>query len=184
MNTTMRDKIAALYGQSHLRKSALNIRGGAGVFETVMAGRHIKHALEIGTYRGVAAAEMSQYAGHVTTIDLLHGKIEQNGTPWDRPAFWRSLDVYNIDYRPVADNEEKARVIAGLDFDFAFIDGDHANNGPALDFELVKRCGLVLFHDYDDSGAPHLNRVYDLVNSLPKEQVQVFDIFALWTAPR
>lgn len=179
----MRHKIEALYGPSFLRKSAMNIRGGAGVFEKVLKGRNYGEVLEIGTYRGVSAAEMSQYCKHVTTIDLAHGKLEQNGTPFDRCAFWGSVDVHNCSFHAVADDAEKAQFIGGREFDFAFIDGGHHGNSCARDFELVKRCGRVLFHDYDDSGQPHLNAVYDFVNSLPRSEVTVMDIFALWIAP-
>lgn len=179
------DRVVALHGPAFLRKSAMNIRGGAGVFERALAGKGYRTAVEIGTYRGVAAAEMSQYVERVVTFDLKFGKLERNGTIFDRRAFWESINVgQNIDLRLVSGDDEKARILNGLDFDFAFIDGDHSGDAPIRDFELVKRCGRVLFHDYDYTpGDPGLNRVYNFVNSLPKEQVQVMDIFALWTAP-
>jgi len=177
----IRELIVELYGQRLLRKSALNIRGGAGVFERVMSGKGYLNALEIGTYRGVAAAEMAQYAAQVTTIDLRHGKLERDGEKFDRGAFWRSLGVGNIQLKLINDDAEKARLINGLDFDFAFIDGAH-DQSVRNDFELVKRCGRVLFHDYDPRGQKELDYVYDFVNTLPKRQVQVLDIFALWSS--
>ncbi len=183
MNTTMIDRIIGTYGESMLRKSAMNIRHGAGVFQTVLEGRGFDNVLEIGTYRGVAAAEMSQYCKTVTTIDLAHGKLEQNGTPFDRDAFWQSLGIDNIEFIAVANDEEKRQVIRTLTFDLAFIDGGHKGNACALDFQLVRHCGRVLFHDYDDSHrGPEHNAVFDFVNSLPKEEVCKLDIFALWIA--
>lgn len=177
----VRERIVALYGEKTLRKSAMNIRGGAGVFERVLAGKGHKVALEIGTYKGCAAAEIAQYVDHVITIDLKRGKIELNHEHWDRREFWRSLGVdHKIHFHAVADDREKAAVVRSLQFDFAFIDGAH-DAGVRTDFALVKRCGKVLFHDYDSRGAKEQDYVVDFVNTLPKEQIEKMDIFALWT---
>jgi predicted O-methyltransferase YrrM len=178
----MRDRILALHGGGVLKRSAMNIRGGAGVFQKVMEGRGIRTALEIGTYRGVSAAEMSRWCDRVVTIDLVGGKLESSGERFDRRAFWKSLGVENVELVLVDDDSDKAQVIAELEFDFAFVDGAH-DHTVARDFQLVKRCGRVLFHDYDRRGVPGQDHVYDFINTLPKEQIQVMDIFALWTAP-
>ena len=42
---------------------------------------------------------------------------------------------------------------------------------------MVKRCGTVLFHDFEGD-----NGVVDLISSLPKNEVEVIDMFALWRA--
>ncbi len=180
--SAIRDRIVELHGPKVLRKSALNIRGGAGVFERLLAGKGYHTALEIGTYKGVAAAEMAQYVERVVTIDLQHGRLEAHREKWDRAAFWRSLGIDSIELRLVRDDAHKALVVAGERFDFAFIDGAH-DETVRNDFALVKRCGHVLFHDYDPRGRPELDHVYSFVNTLPKEQVEVLDIFALWTDP-
>lgn len=185
-HTTMRDRIAALHGPATLRKSALNIRGGAGVFQRVLSGKGYRTVLEIGTYRGCAAAEMAQYCERVVTIDLRYGKIEMNDGAFDRYAFWDSLGVRNIEFHAISDDAEKKALVDMLEFDFAFIDGAH-DRTVADDFALVKRCGRVLLHDADDnrlrshrSGAS--NCVYEFISTLPKERIRVMDIFALWTA--
>lgn len=172
--------MVARYGGKTLKRSALNIRGGAGVFEQVLSGNGYRTVLEIGTYRGVSAAEMSRYVERVVTIDLKHGRQEQLGEHFDRKAFWRGLGIDNIELRLIRDDTEKAALINGLEFDFAFVDGAH-DATVANDFDLVKRCGRVLFHDYDSRGTAERDYVYDFVNTLPKHQVQVLDIFALWT---
>jgi predicted O-methyltransferase YrrM len=177
----LREQAAQRYGANTLKRSAMNIRGGAGVFERVLSGKGYKTVIEIGTYRGVSAAEMARYVDRVATFDLKRGRIEQLGEKFDRHAFWSSLGVSNIDLHLVDDDAEKAAIIAALEFDFAFIDGAHDAESVAFDFELVKRCGRVLFHDYDLSGAKNKDCVYDFVNTLPNHQVQVHDIFALWT---
>jgi predicted O-methyltransferase YrrM len=177
----IRERIKALHGAQVLKRSALSIRGGAHVFERVLSGKGYRTVLEIGTYRGVSAAEMAQYCDRVATIDLKHGKLEQMGESFDRRALWDSLGVHNIDLYLVEDNARKAKLIKGLEFDFAFLDGAH-DKTVANDFEMVKRCGRVLFHDYDPRGRDDLDHAYNFVNTLPREQIQVMDIFALWTA--
>lgn len=177
----MRDKIISLYGPSMLRKSALNIRGGAGVFERVLSGKGYGTVLEIGTYRGVAAAEMSRYCERVITIDLRYGKLEQNGDAFDRHGFWESLGIDNIEFHAVDDDTEKKALVDALCFDFAFIDGAH-DATIKNDFALVRRCGRVLFHDYDRRNVPGQDHVCNFVDSLPANEIQAMDIFALWTA--
>ena len=178
--STMHRRIVEAYGPHVLKRSILSIREGAGVMEHFMAGRGIRTALEIGTYRGVGAAEMSQFADRVITIDLVHGRMEQLGEKWDRQAFWRSLGIDNIELRLVRDDAEKAELIRSLEFDFAFVDGAH-DQRVRDDFELVKRCGRVLFHDVDSRGKPELDHVYNFVMSLPRHELEQRDIFALWT---
>ena len=60
--SAMHDRIVALHGRHVLKRSILSIREGAGVMEHFMAGRGVRTALEIGTYRGVGAAEISQFS--------------------------------------------------------------------------------------------------------------------------
>src|SRR5688572_941642 len=134
-SSPMRDKIVALYGTDILHKSVISIRGGAGVLTEVLQGGKYRTVLEIGTYRGVGAAEISQYVERVITIDLKHGKLERLGETHDRHAFWRSLGIDNIEFIGVDDDAEKARVVNALDFDFALIDGAH-DATVKNDFEL------------------------------------------------
>jgi predicted O-methyltransferase YrrM len=179
----MREKIIALYGPHVLKKSVISIRGGAGVIPEVLNNGCFKTALEIGTYRGVGAAEMSQCCEKIITIDLKRGKLELANEHWDRRIFWDSLGITNIEFHAIADDYEKAELVAGLEFDFALIDGAH-DATVARDFELVKRCGTVLFHDADRRGSPQKDYVIDFIESLPQDQVTYHDIFALWQAPR
>ena len=59
-------------------------------------------------------------------------------------------------------------LISYLNFDACFIDGDH-KNCTISDWEAVKHCGHVLFHEYWE----HQKSVFDLVNSLPKNEVDL-----------
>lgn len=170
-------RVRELCGPGLFSKSALNIRDGAGVLEQVLGSGRYRTVLEIGTYRGTTAAFMAQFCERVITIDLRHGALEQRHGAFDRQAFWRALGVRNIELILVDSNAEKAAAIAPLEFDLAFIDGDHVAPAPAHDFALVRRCGAVLLHDYEGS-----NGVTALVDSLPAGQVDVMDVFAFWRA--
>ena len=178
--SAMRQRIVDLFGQHALKRSILSIREGGGVMEHFLSGRGMRTALEIGTYRGVGAAEISQFVDRVITIDLHHGRLEQLGESWNRRHFWSSLGIDNIDLRLVHNDAEKAELIRSLEFDFAFVDGAH-DERVRDDFELVRRCGRVLFHDVDRRGKPEKDHVYNFVMSLPRHELQFMDIFALWT---
>lgn len=177
---TMRERIVDLYGPAILQRSAINIRGGAGVFEAVLAGKGYRTVLEIGTHRGCGTAEIAQFVEHVVTIDLHNGRLEKRGEPFDREELWRRLGVNNVSMVLVEDDDEKEKVVAGLDFDLAFIDGSHEYADVRRDFRMVRRCGRVLFHDCDRNNP---GQVLDFVDSLPADQRQQLDIFVLWTAP-
>ncbi len=83
-----------------------------------------------------------------------------------------------IRFFDVSNNADKAALIDQLDFDFAYMDGDHAHD-TQTDFDLVKRCGRVLFHEFWPLQAP----VHNLVMSLPPDEVTVadYDCFAYWS---
>jgi len=178
----MREKIIALHGEHAFKKSAARLPGGAETFDAVLSGKGYRTVLEIGTYRGCSAALMSQYCERVITIDLRHGQLEASGQHFDRRAFWDSLDATNIDLHLVEDDDDKAALIASMEFDFAFIDGGHDAASVRRDFDLVKRCGRVLFHDYADNGRPEKDHVFQFVNSLTGGHVEVMGVFALWEA--
>lgn len=165
-------------GREFARKSILSIRDGAGVVERLLGSRRYKRVLEIGTYRGVSSAYMAQFCERVITIDLINGKMEQDRQIFDRVRFWEALEIGNIDLRLACCDLSKAALIAAEQFDFAFVDGDHDGDAPRRDFEMVKHCGAVLFHDYGAN-----NGVTPLIDSLPRNQVEIIDIFAFWRRP-
>lgn len=124
------------YGPAAFRRSSV-LEG----FEAFIKAQRFggKTCLEIGTLKGLTAIVLSRYFGHVVTIDVVDDPLKHE--------IAASLGIINIDFRTVKDNDEKARIINGLDFDGAYVDGDHARD-TETDFELVKRCGRVLFHEH------------------------------------
>jgi predicted O-methyltransferase YrrM len=182
--SAIRDRIIELYSERYLRKSATR-HDDMVIFKRLLAGKGYRTILEIGTYRGCTAAEMSQYCDRVVTIDLVHGQIERDEPSIDRRTVWDSIGAKNIELVLVNDDAEKKRVIDALEFDFAFVDGAHYDQAVRFDFALVKRCGRVLFHDYDNRGPPNRDDIYRFVNSLSGNvggTVVVDGVFAMWTA--
>ena len=126
-----------------------------------------KQALEIGTYNGITAIILARYFEHVISVDIMDCPVKQEIADF--------LEVKNIDFMVVKDNKEKAEFIKSQSFDFCYMDGDHEND-TLTDWELVKHCGHVLFHEYW-SEQPS---VFELVNSLPENEVKKFPFMALW----
>lgn len=131
-----------------------------------------KNCLEIGTMHGITAVVLSQYFDHVdcVSVDVDRHKLFKHDIV-------HYLGIKNITFYDVADNAEKKLVIDTLKFDFCYVDGDHARD-TRDDFNLVKRCGRLLFHEY----WPIQPSVWNLVNSLPQDEVvrAMYDCFAYW----
>jgi len=178
--SVIRDRILAVHGERYMRKSAIR-HSDMEIFGRLLAGKGYRTVLEIGTYRGCAAAEMSQYCDRVITIDLKHGRIEKDEPSIDRNEFWRSLGIRNVEMILVDDDTEKKSAVDALEFDFAFVDGAH-DHTVRNDFEMVRRCGHVLFHDYEQRGAPQPDDVFHFVNSIPDGKLEISGVFAMWTA--
>lgn len=126
--------------------------------------------VEIGTCYGLTAIVLSRHFQKVVSID-----IEPNPA---REKITAHLGIGNIEFVTVKDNAAKAEVLRGLAFDAAYVDGDHARDTDS-DFDLVKGCGRVLFHEYWEAQPP----VWKLVNDLARTgKVQTSGKFALWTS--
>jgi hypothetical protein len=128
--------------------------------------------LEIGTYHGITAVILSQYFDKVVCVS----KDDRSQKLLKRDIV-EFLGITNIVFLDIKSNEDKAKIVESLDFDFCYSDGDHANDARS-DFELVKRCGRVLLHETWPIQVP----VWNLVNSLPPEEVTWADVdcFAYW----
>ena len=169
-------RAVAIGGETIFRRSALKVANGAEHIEFILRGGR-RHIVEIGTFRGVSTAFLARFASRVTTIDLRNGQAERLYPKHSRRGFWTGMGANNIDLHLVRSDEEKGALLAGIDFDFAFIDGDHRMPQVGHDFDMVKRCGTVLFHDFDPD---HPNGVTEFVKTLPSSEVEVMGIFALW----
>lgn len=117
-----------------------------------------KTCFEIGTWNGLTAIVLSRFFDRVVTVDIAHNELKHE--------IIGHLGIKNIRCFDVKNNEDKAAVARQFDFDCAYLDGDHANDTQA-DFEIVRQCGRVLFHEC----WPWQKPVWDLVHQLPYQQV-------------
>jgi hypothetical protein len=137
-----------------------------------------KCALEIGTYNGITAVVLSQFFEKVVCVSVDAEDLKRRIIKRDIVKF---LGITNIEFHDCLDNSEKARIVQSMDFDFAYMDGDHTHD-TRTDFELVRRCGRVLFHEAWAIQEP----VWNLTHELPAEEMvwADFDCFAYWEARR
>ena len=167
------------YGYNHIHRSVISSEEQENLFRYFVKKKEIKTVVETGTYNGTTTALLANYAERVVTID------KKNYV--DKFPFWVEYGVYDkIQSYIVDEDADKVELLKELDFDFAFIDGDHSEKGVRTDFELVKKCGRVLFHDYYeigskcDSGSAKSQGICKVVGELPKDEVIIARPFAYW----
>ncbi len=129
-----------------------------------------KLAVEIGTLFGVTTTLLAHYSDHVYSIDINHQQL----AAYISHYFGMDRKITN---HIVKNDEEKATVLSKLSFDFAFIDAIHTYDCVKFDFECVKKCKRVLFHDY---GLGRFDGVTKFVDELPVDEVLKKPPFAFW----
>lgn len=129
--------------------TSLLLGGGEDTFRSFLAKcQPIKHALEIGTFLGLSAALIAEYAEKVTTVDILTYDDSEF-----KFRFWRHLGVQDkIDSRIFSRSFDKAFFISNLTPDFVFVDGSHLMESIQFDFSLVYQSPKILMHDYGETG--------------------------------
>lgn len=120
---------------------------------------HFKVGVEIGTYKGVSALILASWGlEKLYTFDIEHH-------PEAKPLWARYGADKIVERKIIKDRWQIARSLRDKDFDFAFIDSDHTYNNAKEDFKLVKRCGYVLFHDYNEEKFPGIVMFCDLIGA-------------------
>ena len=157
-------------------------RFGAGVFrrssifhglDEFLSANNVrgKVCFEIGSWNGMTAVVLSRYFERVISVDIVDNDLKREIVD--------HLKIDSIRFLHVKDNADKAKIAGHYKFDFAYLDGDHAAD-TQTDWDLVKDCGRVLFHEAWRIQPP----VWQLVQSLPQEQVTMNgDGLALWVDP-
>ena len=136
------------------------------------------HMVEIGTHYAVTAAVLGMVCERVTTFNLLVYR------QWIVPAILRIAGVSNVTECLPRNDIEKGEMLMGMDFDAAFVDGMHAYRSLKFDFEQVRKCGRVIFHDLTLTRPPRPD-VARFVGELAASgdgTVTHDDMFAYWTA--
>lgn len=155
------------FGADAFRRSSL-FDGLAAFLAKVKLGG--KRCVEIGTFNGITALVLARHFEEVVSIDIFPHTLKH--------AVLKASGVKNVRFIDVKNNEEKAAILKDMEFDAAYVDGDHVKD-TVTDFELVRKCGRVVFHEYWQQQAP----VWNLVNSLRvKDSVFIDGKLALWTA--
>lgn len=143
-------------------------------FREFFVDKDINCIVEIGTYLGISAAHMAQFAKEVHTFDIIDYP--------EREKVWQDLKLTNVYFHLIKPREgsrnfqnrmpddpnakDIGEVLKAIDFDFAFIDATHHNYTEVkLDFELVKGCGRVFFHDADPKGFPKVSQLVDEIGA-------------------
>ncbi len=104
-----------------------------------------KRLVEIGTGRGISTTLLSEVADEIWTFDLIDYPI--------RKEIWKHFGVdHKIHSYIIEDYLDTAGTIASLDFNAAFVDGNHFYEHVVCDTFLLERCGNILFHDYHIEG--------------------------------
>jgi len=135
----------------------------------------VKVVVEVGTYKGMSAAYIANFAKTVYTFDIKGYKATSR--------IWKALKLNKkIRRYIVKSREEMTGIINKLDFDFAFIDGSHLYDDVKADFELVKKCGRVLFHDV----SLHPEGLHDDIRRFIAEigNVKIIGNIGYWNANR
>jgi hypothetical protein len=117
-----------------------------------------KTCFEIGTWNGLTAVVLSQFFERVITVDIVSNPLKH--------MIIAHLGIKNIECIDMESNADKSRVLRGLAFDFAYLDGNHAEDTES-DWDATKRCGRVLFHEV----WPFQSPVWSLVHALPSYQI-------------
>lgn len=156
-------KIYKEFGKRIFRRSSAPIDYSQKILRRCMEYRKVKTALEIGTLNGIVTAVMTQFCNKVITLDIedLEAKYE----------IWDFLDIRDkIDFYLIRNELEKEKILKRIDFDFAFVDGDHTHCTWS-DFMMTRKCKRLLFHEAIRDG----NEVDKLLKSLPGHEVEYFD---------
>ncbi len=118
--------------------------------------------IEIGTYNGMTASVIAEYAKRVHTFDVCVRPEAQKVTEFlgHKHVTFHRVDPQNVQ----AEEDEIARIIREEAVTLAFVDGEHYGIDPARDYGMVKAVKHVLFHDYRPEAFPDVSA---LVESLP-----------------
>lgn len=135
-------------------KSAINQEEFRDFFKDIK----IKTVVEIGTFKGASTAYMKQFCSKVFTFDI--EDYPQKYKLWEDLSISKRIFYYTIENR-----KDIKAILDKIKWDFAFIDGSHTWEDARQDFDLVKKCGKVLFHDVNKKAFKGVRRFVDEIKA-------------------
>lgn len=130
----------------------------------------VKNIVEIGTWRGLSSLVMASCKNveHVWTFDVVPSFFPEH--LWKK--FGLESKITSI-IKPTS--EEIYEEIKKLNFDFAYIDGNHTTEAETKDFMFMKtQCNKIMTDDTDD------NRVFGIFSPFGAQRISFR--FAIWMA--
>lgn len=162
------DKALNFGGRREFDVTTIQIREEILALANTVAALKPKIILEIGTAFGGTLFIWSQLASElVISCDIMDKTIQSE--------FYRtfpprrsgcSVELLTGDSHTTEFKGRVVDILAGRSVDFLFIDGDHTETGVTTDYlnykDLVRKGGIIAFHDIVEKQIPEGNQVYHL----------------------
>jgi hypothetical protein len=108
--------------------------------------KKLTRVLEIGTFYGFTSVVAERYLSRFNTnLTYIASDLHQWIPPLNECGF-KYKPFCDIQYEP----HKRSLHYKGSNFDLVFIDADHRYNSVSSDYERLKDCPLVTFHDIND----------------------------------
>jgi predicted O-methyltransferase YrrM len=169
--------------KNKLRESNCNILEISSSYEDLnkvmeLLNIEIVDMIEIGTHNGLSSTIFTNYARRVFTFDVC---LRNSEFVWNLLGVRNKISSFvgsvpNIEWELGYLQRELPYRKVDHNFNFAFVDGSHDYDWVKHDFELVKFCKRVLFHDI--AICPGVNRFCKEYNI---QQIEDYN-FGYWRA--
>lgn len=176
------EEIRRVFGDDGLHWSCLGRQGEARLtwcVQYLLLGKaEFQHRrpvlLEIGTHHGVSSTIIAALGVDVVTLDIREYPLARR--------VWAHFGVEGGIIPLITEGDHHtAQIAKEIHFDAAFIDGCHALASVRANFEAVKQCGRVIFHDYEHR--LYRERTVAFVDALPYGRTTKLSPFAVWESP-
>jgi len=180
---SIREEVINHFGKDVLSQpdgSALHdVGSGEEIFQYIMEEAFepgiMKHGVEIGTCCGISTVMLAGFCNHITTFDIRDTPV--------RFSIWEHFQVKDRITSVIVKNSQEVRAaVSALSFDFAYIDAAHLYENVVFDIETVKRCGRIVFHDYDLYSVNHVMKAVHELLCNSRGRFLAIPPFAYWEA--